>query len=90
MLRRAGGLLTVTYCSLRSDISQEGRGEGPQTKFPKRGLSPGLGGRAGALMERGVRAGPRLGSGNIPPVPSTTSNLRSLKYSEGEMLLQDS
>lgn len=24
-----------------SDMSQEGRGEGPQTKFPKRGLSPG-------------------------------------------------
>lgn len=43
----------------------------PSDQVPKERMEllPRLGGRAGALMERGVGAGPRLGSGYIPPVP---------------------
>lgn len=41
----------------------------PSNQVPKERTEPRLGGRAGALMERGVGAGPLLGSGNMPPVP---------------------
>lgn len=43
----------------------------PSNQVPKERMEllPLLGGRAGAPMERGVGAGPRLGSRTIPPVP---------------------